>query len=92
VTASGVSASSPLVKQKDVLARKIENERLMTPLAPLSEELPGIINSHGRLTVRQAVAMTGANRNTVKHHLRQLVTAGNIAQRGQGRGTWYEKA
>jgi Fic family protein len=81
-----------LVSQKDVLARKVENERLMTPLAPLSQELLGIIDSHGRITVRQAVALTRANRNTIKHHLKQLVTAGTLVQRGTGRGTWYEKS
>ena len=81
-----------LVKQKDVLARKVESERLMTPLAPLSQELLGVVDSHGRVTVRQAVTLTGANRNTVKHHLRQLVEAGKLVQRGTGRGTWYEKA
>ena len=80
-----------LVKQKDVLARKIEAERLMTPLAPLSQELLGIVDSHGRVTVRQAVTLTGANRNTLKHHLRQLVATGKLVQRGTGRGTWYEK-
>jgi Fic family protein len=80
-----------LLKQKDVLARKIEAERLMTPLAPLSQELLGIVDSHGRVTVRQAVTLTGANRNTLKHHLRQLVATGKLVQRGTGRGTWYEK-
>jgi Fic family protein len=81
-----------LVKQKDVLADKIEKEHLMAPLAPLSQELLGMIDSHGRMTVRQAVALTGANRNTIKHHLKQLVTAGRLVQRGTGRGTWYEKS
>jgi len=80
-----------LEKQKDVLARKIEAERLMTPLAPLSQKLLGIVDSHGRVTVRQAVTLTGANRNTLKHHLRQLVANGKLVQRGTGRGTWYEK-
>ena len=80
-----------LVKQKDVLAAKVEQERLMTPLAPLAEELLRIVDSHGRLTVRQAVSLTGANRNTIRHHLKQLVTTGKFAQRGRGRGTWYEK-
>jgi len=80
-----------LVRQKDVLALKIEKEHLMTPLAPLSRELLGIVDSHGRLTVRQAVALTGANRNTIKHHLKRLVTAGKLVNRGMGRGTWYEK-
>jgi Fic family protein len=81
-----------LVKQKDVLARKVERERLMTPLTPLSRELLGIVDSHGRVTVRQAVALTGANRNTIKHHLKQLVAAGKLVQRGTGRGTWYEQS
>lgn len=80
-----------MVKQKEVLARKVENERLMTPLAPLSQELLGIVDSHGRATVRQAVTLTGANRNTIKNHLKQLVTAGKLVQRGTGRGTWYER-
>jgi Fic family protein len=81
-----------LVKQKKALARKVEMERLMTPLAPLSQELLGIVESHGRITVRQAVELTEANRNTIKRHLRQLVTAGKLVQRGTGRGTWYEKS
>ena len=42
--------------------------------------------------VRHAVALTGANRNTIKHHLKQLVTAGTLVQRGAGRGTWYDKS
>lgn len=80
-----------LVQQKEALARKIEKEHLMRPLAPLSQELLGIVDGHGRITVRQAVTLTGANRNTIKHHLNQLVTAGRLVQRGVGRGTWYEK-
>jgi predicted HTH transcriptional regulator len=63
----------------------------MTPLAPLSQELLSIVDSHGRITVWQAVALTGANRNTIKHHLKQLVTAGKLMPRGTGRGTWYEE-
>ena len=80
-----------LVLQKDALAHKIENERLLAPVAPLSAELLGIVDAHGRVTVRQAVALTGANRNTIRHHLKKLVAAGSLAQRGTGRGTWYEK-
>ena len=81
-----------LFRQKEILGRKIEKERLMAPLAPLSEKLIGIVREHGRLTVRAAVSMTGANRNTVKAHLRQLVKTGYLVQRGQKRGIWYEKA
>ena len=64
----------------------------MAPLAPLSEKLLGIVNEHGHVTVREAAALTNANRNTIKDHLRKLVDAGRLVRRGQGRGTWYEKA
>jgi len=79
-----------LVEQKNVLQRKLDQERLMAPLAPLSEKLLGIVREHGRVTVRDAVVLTDANRNTIKAHLQQLVRAGHLAQRGRGRGTWYE--
>lgn len=80
-----------LHRQKEVLARKIEQERLMAPLAPLSEKLLAIVDEHGRVTVREAEALTKANRNTIKHHLGKLVDAGRLKRRGRGRGTWYEK-
>lgn len=81
-----------LHRQKEVLERKIEQERLMAPLAPLSEKLLDIVNEHGRVTVRDAAAVTQANRNTIKDHLGKLVAARRLVRRGQGRGTWYEKA
>lgn len=79
-----------LARQIDLLERKIERERLIAPLAPLSEQVLGIAREHGRVTVREAVAAIGANRNTIKDHLRRLVAAGRLAQRGRGKGTWYE--
>jgi Fic family protein len=81
-----------LLQQKDVLLRKIEREGLAAPLPPLSEKLLQLVRERGRVTVRDGVALTGANRNTVKSHLRRLVLAGRVAQRGQRRGAWYEKA
>ena len=81
-----------LRRQKEVLERKIERERLMAPLAPLSEKLIRIVAEHGRVTVRDAEALTKANRNTIKDHLGKLVDAGILVRRGRGRGTWYEKA
>jgi Fic family protein len=80
-----------LVRQKDALHRKIERERLIPPMARLSEELLAIARDHGRLTVREAEAMTGANRNTIKDHIKKLVKARRLVRRGRGRGTWYEK-
>ena len=37
----------------------------------------------------EAVTLTGANRNTLKVHLRRLVKQGRLAQHGAGKGTWY---
>jgi Fic family protein len=81
-----------LVRQKDGLHRKIERERLIPPMARLSEELLAIARDHGRFTVREAEAVTGANRNTIKDHIKRLVNARRLVRRGRGRGTWYEKA
>ena len=80
-----------LHRQKEVLERKIAREQLMAPLAPLSEKLLGIAAEHGHVTVREAQALTGASRNTIKDHLARLVAAGRLIRCGRGRGTWYER-
>ena len=80
-----------LMRQKEVLERKIERERLVPPMAPLSEKLLSIVREHGRVTVREAAVLTGANRNTIKDHLRRLVDGGRLTRRGRGRGSWYER-
>jgi Fic family protein len=79
-----------LLAQKDALARKIERERLVAALAPLDEELLKLARDHGRLTLAAAVRLTGANRNTVKLHLRQLLDAGRLGLRGRARASWYQ--
>ena len=81
-----------LLKQKDVLTRKMERERLMAARPALTEQLLQLIREHGRLTMTAAVKLTGANRNTIKVHLRQLLEVGELRLRGQGRGSWYELA
>ena len=80
-----------LVRQKDELDRKLGQERVAAPLAPLSEQLVALVRERGRLTVREAARLTWASRNTIKDHLRRLVAAGHLAKRGQARGTWYER-
>jgi hypothetical protein len=42
-----------------------------------------------RLTMSDAVTLTGASRNTLKEHLRMLVVRRYLVQHGVGRGTWY---
>jgi predicted transcriptional regulator len=44
---------------------------------------------HGRVTIREMVTVTGANRNTLKVHLRSLVKDRGLVQHGAGRGSWY---
>ncbi len=81
-----------LVSQKDVLARKVERERLMTSLSELDERILELAREHGRTTLSEVVALTHANRNTLKLHLRGLVQAGHLRLLGRGRGSWYEIA
>ena len=82
---------SSLVSQVKRLEVKMEREHLLLATLPeLSMQLLTIAREHGRLTVASAQAQTSANRNTIKLHIQKLLAAGQLAQRGVGRGTWYE--
>jgi Fic family protein len=81
-----------LVEQKNSLGAKVERERLMTTLSPLDERVIELVRNHGRLTLADAMKLTGANRNTLKLHLRQLVQAGRLQLCGRARSSWYEVA
>ena len=80
-----------LLSQVKRLEGKVEREKLILAAMPgeLSLQLLELARERGRLTVADAVTITGANRNTVKLHLRKLVEAGHFAQYGAGRGVWY---
>jgi Fic family protein len=78
-----------LKKQKDILLRKIEQEKLLERLSVVSEELLVLAKDRGRLTITDAVTLLGVNRNTVKIHLRQLVNQSYLEQHGSGKATWY---
>lgn len=79
-----------LQQHKALLARKIDRERILIGELPeLSVQLLECCREHGRLTVATALELTGANRNTVKDHLKRLTSAGHLVRRGGGRGTWY---
>ena len=80
-----------LLQQKRILARKIDAEQAIASLSPLSEKIMQIVKDHGRITIRDGVTLSGANRNTVKDHIFKLVDAGHLVKKGQGRGVWYEK-
>jgi Fic family protein len=81
-----------LAAQRDELLRRIEDQHRKTRLPELSMRLIDIAREAGRLTMSHAVDKTGANRNTIKVHLRQLVSQGRLLRHGGGRGTWYTAA
>ena len=76
--------------QKNVLAGKLEREKVFGALPELAERILAIAREHGRITTRDAVALTGAPRPTVKAQIRLLVEARKLARFGVGRGTWYQ--
>lgn len=79
-----------LKSQKDSLECKLARERVMVTLSPLAEQLLRVARDHGRLTLRDAVVFSAANRNTVRAQLRALVEANQLVLRGRARGAWYE--
>ena len=81
-----------LAAQRDELIRLVEGQHRKTRLPELSVRLIDLAREAGRLTMARAVDETGANRNTIKVHLRQLVAQGRLLRHGGGRGTWYTPA
>ena len=82
-----------LAVQKDRLNKKIERERqILGGLPELSQQLLELCRNRGRLTVAEAVAATGRNRNTIKGHIKVLTHANHLRRHGAGRGVWYSLA
>ncbi len=79
-----------LQQQKTRLEKKIEHERLILGNLPeLSVQILELCREHGRVTIAEATKVTGANRNTIKDHIKALKRVGHLVQHGAGRGTWY---
>ena len=71
--------------------RKLEREKLVLATLPaLSLQIVEFAREHGRVTMADAIRLTGSNRNTLKQHLRALVERGQLSRGGSGRGAWYE--
>jgi len=56
----------------------------------LSLQIVEFAREHGRVTIGDAIKLTGVSRNTLKQHFRNLVEHGYLNQQGSGRGVWYE--
>lgn len=79
-----------LAEQVRRLKRKIEREKIVLATLPdLSLQIVEFVREHGRITMMQAIKLTGASRNTLKQHLRNLTERNHLAQHGSGRGVWY---
>jgi Fic family protein len=79
-----------LQQQMKRLAKKVEREKIvLAPLPELSVRIMEFTREHGRATISDMVRLTGISRNTLKQHLRQLVTQKHLALHGSGRGAWY---
>jgi Fic family protein len=80
-----------LAEQVRRLETKVEREKLVLAALPeLSLKIVEFAREHGRVTIGEAMRLTGASRNTLKQHFRNLVERGTLNQRGGGRGVWYE--
>lgn len=79
-----------LRKQVSVLESRIRTEQLIAHLPPLSQDIIQIAKQHGRVTVRDVHKITGANRNTIKAHIKELVRGDKLKKMGIGKGTWYK--
>ena len=79
-----------LAEQVRRLEKKVEREKLVLANLPeLSLRIVEFAREHGRVTIGNAVTFTGANRNTLKQHFRNLVERQHLKQHGSGRGVWY---
>lgn len=82
-----------LKKQKDRLAVRLDHERASQAsddsLPDLAREVLKALRAKERLTIAELAEITGANRNTIKVRLRELVAAGRVRQHGKARATWY---
>jgi Fic family protein len=79
-----------LQQQKRRLERKIEREQLILgDLPELSVKILEWVREHGRVTLADAVKVSGQNRSTVKDHMKALAKGGHLVLHGAGRGAWY---
>lgn len=80
-----------LSEQVRRLQKKVEREKIVLAALPeLALRIVEFVREHGRVTMGDAIKLTGASRNTLKQHFRALVERGHLKQQGGGRGAWYE--
>jgi Fic family protein len=79
-----------LAEQVRRLEKKVEREKIVLASMPtLSLQIVEFAREHGRITMAEAIKLTGASRNTLKQHFRDLIERKHLEQHGSGRGVWY---
>lgn len=79
-----------LAEQVRRLEKKVEREKIVLAALPtLSLQIVEFAREHGRITMAKAIKLTGASRNTLKQHFRDLIERKHLEQHGSGRGVWY---
>ena len=79
-----------LAEQVRRLEKKVEREKIVLATMPkLQLQIVEFAREHGRVTIGEAIKLTGASRNTLKQHFRTLVERGTLELHGSGRGVWY---
>ncbi|MGE0330795.1 MAG: Fic family protein [Ramlibacter sp.] len=80
-----------LAEQVRRLQKKVDREKIVLATLPeLSLQIVEFAREHGRITIGEAIKLTGASRNTLKQHFRNLVANGQLNLHGSGRGVWYD--
>jgi Fic family protein len=79
-----------LAEQVRRLEKKVEREKIVLAALPeLSLQIMDFAREQGRVTMMDAIKLTGASRNTLKRHFRDLTERNHLEQHGSGRGVWY---
>jgi Fic family protein len=79
-----------LAEQVRRLEKKVEREKIVLASLPeLSLQIVEFAREHGRITMAEAIRLTGSSRNTLKQHFRELVEREHLEPHGSGRGAWY---
>ena len=82
-----------LKQQKSNLELKIEDKKTKydADLPILSKKVLQLFETHEQLAISEMVKLTGANQNTLKLRLRELVSAELLRRHGKARATWYSR-
>jgi Fic family protein len=82
---------SSLVDHARRLFSRLERDKeIFSALPKLSSDIVNLAREHGRVTMADAIRLTGSNRNTLKLHFRKLVHEGRLLRHGMGAGVWYQ--